>query len=139
MSDHKGNTGKSNKIKLKSSIDRVIWTAGIGCNGAEVGLEINTHFVGNNSEVKIEISDASGKVLDTIKTKIAGNYFFNHDYLVLERLNFSEDSSLRIFFNSLSSTPRFNVPLYVADTLPVSSDTTITIASVSSVSPTAAL
>ncbi|MDT3697567.1 MAG: SpaA isopeptide-forming pilin-related protein [Ignavibacterium sp.] len=74
MSDHKGNTGKSNKIKLKSSIDRVIWTAGIGCNGAEVGLEINTHFVGNNSEVKIEISDASGKVLDTIKTKIAGNY-----------------------------------------------------------------
>jgi len=74
MPDHKGNTDKSNKIKLKSSIDRVVWTAGIGCNGAEVGLEINTHFVGNNSEAKIEISDSSGKVFDTIKTKIAGNY-----------------------------------------------------------------
>jgi len=74
MSEHKGNTGKINKIKLKSSIDRVVWTSGVGCNGAEVGLEINTHFVGNGSEVKIEISDASGKVFDTIKTKIAGDH-----------------------------------------------------------------
>lgn len=74
MPDHKGNTGKINKIELKSSIDRVVWTSGVGCNGAEVGLEINTHFVGNGSEVKIEISDASGKVFDTIKTKIAGDH-----------------------------------------------------------------
>lgn len=74
MPEHKGNTGKTNKINLESSIDRVVWTAGTGCNGASVGLEVNTHFVGNNSELKIEITDKSGKVFDTIKTKISANY-----------------------------------------------------------------
>lgn len=74
MPEHKGNTGKTNKINLESSIDRVVWTTGTGCNGASVGLEVNTHFVGNNSELKIEISDKSGKVFDTIKTKISANF-----------------------------------------------------------------
>jgi hypothetical protein len=74
MPEHKGNTGKSNQVKLESSIDRVVWTAGTACNGAKVGLEINTHFVGSNSELKIEITDSSGKVFDTVKSKIAGDY-----------------------------------------------------------------
>ena len=74
MQEHKGNTGKTNKINLESSIDRVLWTSGTGCNGAKVGIEVNTHFVGNNSEIKIEITDKSGKVFDTIKSKISANF-----------------------------------------------------------------
>ena len=76
MSQHKGNTGKTNQVKLESSIDRVIWTSGTGCAGAKVGVEVNTHFVGHNSELKIEISDKSGKKFDTLKGKITGNKFW---------------------------------------------------------------
>lgn len=76
MSEHKGNTGKINNVKLESSIDRVIWTSGIGCAGAKIGVEVNTHFVGNNSDIKIEISDKSGKVFETVKSKISGNFFW---------------------------------------------------------------
>ncbi len=74
MSEHKGNTNKINKVNLESSIDRVVWTAGIGCAGAKIGLEVNTHFVGNNSDIKIEITDKSGKVFETIKSKISANF-----------------------------------------------------------------
>ena len=76
MPEHQGSTGKTNTIKLESSIDRVIWTSGIGTAGSKAGVEVNTHFIGNNSEIKIEISDKSGKVFDTIKSKISGNFFW---------------------------------------------------------------
>jgi hypothetical protein len=76
MSEHKGNTGKSNQVKLESSIDRVIWTSGTGCAGAKAGVEVNTHFVGNNSDIKIEITDKSGKKFETIKAKMSGNHFW---------------------------------------------------------------
>ncbi|MBS4036126.1 MAG: hypothetical protein KGZ85_16810 [Ignavibacterium sp.] len=73
MPDHKGNTNKKTEIKLESDINRIIWTAGTGCPGGKVGLEIETQFVGVNSEASIEISDKSGKKFDTIKKKIYGN------------------------------------------------------------------
>lgn len=76
MTEHQGNTAKVNKIKLESSIDRVVWTSGSGSAGAKVGIEVNTHFVGNNSEIKIDISDKSGKKFDTIKGKMSGNLFW---------------------------------------------------------------
>jgi|WetSurMetagenome_2_1015567.scaffolds.fasta_scaffold02922_7 hypothetical protein len=76
MPEHQGNTGKVNKVNLESSIDRVIWTSGTGCVGAKVGVEVNTHFVGNNSDIKIEISDKSGKVFETVKSKISGDLFY---------------------------------------------------------------
>jgi hypothetical protein len=73
MPDHKGKTNKKTEIKLESDINRIIWTAGTGCPGGKVGLEIETQFVGVNSEASIEISDKSGKKFDTIKKKIYGN------------------------------------------------------------------
>jgi ribosomal protein L31E len=76
MTEHQDNTGKVNKVKLESSIDRLIWSSGIGIAGAKVGVEVNTHFAGNNSVIKIEISDKSGKVFETVKSKISGNFFW---------------------------------------------------------------
>ncbi|HSL87827.1 MAG TPA: hypothetical protein VK870_00845 [Ignavibacteriaceae bacterium] len=73
MPDHKGKTNKKTEIKLESDINRIIWTAGTGCPGGKVGLEIETQFVGVNSEIAVEISDKSGKKFDTIKKKIYGN------------------------------------------------------------------
>lgn len=73
MPDHKGNTNKKTEIKLESDINRIIWTAGTGCPGGKVGLEVETQFVGVNSEASIEISDKSEKKFDTIKKKIYGN------------------------------------------------------------------
>jgi len=45
-------------------------------NGALVGLEIFTHFVGNRSELEIELSDQSGKKIGKYKEKISGNRFW---------------------------------------------------------------
>lgn len=73
MPDHKGKTNKKTEIKLESDITRIVWTAGTGCPGGKVGLEIETQFVGVNSEASIEITDKSGKKFDTIKKKIYGN------------------------------------------------------------------
>jgi len=73
MPDHKGNTNKKTEIKLESDINRIVWTAGTGCPGGKVGLEVETQFVGVNSEASIEISDKSGKKFETIKKKIYGN------------------------------------------------------------------
>lgn len=73
MPDHKGKTNKKTEIKLESDINRIVWTAGTGCPGGKVGLEIETQFVGVNSEASIEITDKSGKKFDTIKKKIYGN------------------------------------------------------------------
>jgi len=73
MPDHKGNTNKKTEIKLESDINRIVWTAGTGCPGGKVGLEVETQFVGVNSEASFEISDKSGKKFETIKKKIFGN------------------------------------------------------------------
>lgn len=73
MPDHKGKTNKKTEIELESDINRIVWTAGTACPGGKVGLEIETQFVGVNSEIAIEITDKSGKKFDTIKKKIYGN------------------------------------------------------------------
>jgi hypothetical protein len=44
--------------------------------GGMVGLDIFTHYVGNNSELKIEITDQSGKTLGKYTDKISGNHFW---------------------------------------------------------------
>jgi flagellar hook assembly protein FlgD len=94
MSEHKGNTGKVNKVNLESSIDRVIWTSGTGCAGAKAGVEVNTHFVGNNSDIKIEISDKSGKVFETVKSKISSNFFYTQ--ITVPACMFTRQLRLRI-------------------------------------------
>src|SRR3989304_1660670 len=70
---------------------------------------------------------------------IASKYFFDHTCWLLAIPNLSVESSSSIFFNPFSSMSRFNAPLNPVEIVPVSSDTIITIASVSSVSPIPAL
>ena len=76
MDKHSGETDKIQKIKLASSIEQILWTKNSAAPGAKLGLEIYTQFIGNNSDISIEISDKSGKKFDTIKSKMSGNNFW---------------------------------------------------------------
>jgi hypothetical protein len=73
MPEHKGKTNKVNEVKLESSVDRVVWTTSASSVGANAGLEIDTHFVGNGSDIKIELKDGSGKSVGNLSKKISGN------------------------------------------------------------------
>ncbi|MFH1197540.1 MAG: hypothetical protein V1720_17710 [bacterium] len=76
MVEHKGNTNQTNTVKLESSIDRVVWERGIAATGANVGLAVDTHFVGNNSEMEIKLEDSDGKSFGKFKDKISANKFW---------------------------------------------------------------
>ena len=74
--EHRNQTDQVKKIQLPSSLERVAWTKRMASAGSLVGLEILTHFVGNRSEIEIEMSDYSGKILGKYKEKISGNRFW---------------------------------------------------------------
>jgi hypothetical protein len=76
MTLNQGATGSKHQVKLPSTIERVLWTAPIVAVGAVVGLEIFTHFVGDCSEMDIELSDHTGKKFGKYKEKITGNRFW---------------------------------------------------------------
>lgn len=73
MSDYKGQTDEVTTITLTSTIEEVAWSRQLSVPGAEVVLEVFTHYVGDGSEIQIRIKDENGKKFDKIKTKIAGN------------------------------------------------------------------
>lgn len=76
MSKHTGRTDEVQRIELTSEIQQVLWTKRTATLGGRVGLEIFTHFVGNGSELEIELSDNSGKKFGKYKEKISGNRFW---------------------------------------------------------------
>lgn len=76
METHKGETDKVKKIELNSSIEQVTWAAPHAAAGSKVSLEVFTRFAGNNSEIKIELTDKSGKTLETINGKVIGNHYW---------------------------------------------------------------
>ncbi len=76
MSDHKGQTDQVEKKELSSAIQLVVWTKRMAAPGAVVGVDIFTEFVGNGSDIKIELSDNSGKSIGKFKDKISSNHFW---------------------------------------------------------------
>jgi hypothetical protein len=76
MTKHSGSTNKIKEVKLESAIEQVMWTNNIASAGGKIGLEVFTKFVGNNSDIKIEIKDKTGKSGGTVKGKITGNRFW---------------------------------------------------------------
>ena len=73
---HSGDTDKKQEIKLESSIEQVLWTKNSATPGGKIGVEVLTKFIGNNSEIKVEISDKSGKTFETLKGQVSGNKFW---------------------------------------------------------------
>jgi hypothetical protein len=73
MSEYNSKTDTRTEVELESAINRVVWTRGAGCRGGKAGLDIDTQFVGNNSNATIDITDATGKKYETIKRMLSGN------------------------------------------------------------------
>ncbi|MBS4032861.1 MAG: hypothetical protein KGZ85_00230 [Ignavibacterium sp.] len=76
MKTYQGQTDKIKKIELESSIEQITWSAPHAAVGGKVSLDVFTHFVGNNSEIKIELTDKSGKTIETLKGNIIGNHYW---------------------------------------------------------------
>jgi acylphosphatase len=76
MSTYRGQTGQVTKVKLDSAIEQVYWTRRQAAPEATVGLEIFTRYVGNNAELKIELTDNDGKSHGTFNDKLHGNHFW---------------------------------------------------------------
>ncbi len=76
MKTYQGQTDKIKKIELDSLIEQITWSAPHAAIGSKVSLEVFTHFVGNNSEIKIELTDKSGKTIETVTGKIIGNHYW---------------------------------------------------------------
>ncbi len=76
MSSHKGQTGQTTKVKLDSAIEQVYWTRRQAAPGGAVGLEVFTRYVGNGADIKIELTDNSGKSHGSFTDKINGNHFW---------------------------------------------------------------
>ena len=76
MEKHSSSTDKIKEIKLTSSIEQVVWTQKMAMTGGKAGIDVFTKYVGNNSDIKIEIKDKSGKSGGTVKGKITGNRFW---------------------------------------------------------------
>ena len=74
MTEHKTSSNQIKKVELPSSIEQVLWTKHYASTGALVGLEVFTKFVGNNSDIQIELYDKNAKKFDTIKRKISGDH-----------------------------------------------------------------
>lgn len=77
MAEYSGQTDNTNLIELKSEIQRVAWTKNLAATGSKIGLEIITHFVGNNSEMEIILEDNTGKSFGKFKDKISANKFWS--------------------------------------------------------------
>lgn len=76
MKTYKGTTNELTQIKLPSSIEQVSWTRRQAAPGGAVGLEVHTHYVGNGSDLQIELLDGQGKKHGTFKDQLSGNRFW---------------------------------------------------------------
>ncbi len=76
MTTHKGDTNKITEVKLTSTIEQVSWSKPRAVAGSKIGINVFTKYVGNNSDIKIEIKDKNGKSGGTVKGKISGNKFW---------------------------------------------------------------
>lgn len=76
MEKHSSSTDKIKEIKLTSSIEQVVWSQKMAMAGGKAGIDVFTKYIGNNSDIKIEIKDKSGKSGGTLKGKITGNRFW---------------------------------------------------------------
>ncbi len=75
MAEYSNLTGRTKKFALPSSIEEVMWSKNLASPGGLVELEVVTLYIGNNSEIQIDLSDASGKTLGKFTERMAGGYF----------------------------------------------------------------
>jgi hypothetical protein len=73
MPTHRGSTNETHQIQLDSAIDVVSWSRRQAAPGARVGLQLNTHFVGNGAVVQIQLRDQAGTTFQTYSEALTAN------------------------------------------------------------------
>jgi hypothetical protein len=75
MTDYKKQTDKSHTVTLTSQITDASWGQKIGTVGDKVKFFVQMHFVGNGSEIEIEVEDKKGKKVEKLKGQVFGDQF----------------------------------------------------------------
>ncbi|HHP7238378.1 hypothetical protein [Longibacter sp.] len=73
MPTHRGSTNETHQIQLDSAIEVVSWSRRQAAPGSRVGLQIQTHFVGNGAVVQIQLRDQAGTTFQTYTEALTAN------------------------------------------------------------------
>jgi hypothetical protein len=80
-------------VSLPSQIQRARWLQSSGAAGEEAVLEVLTHFVGNGSELEVEVRTKSGQTIEKTRGEMRVNRF-QHSFTI------SEDTKEDISFSA---------------------------------------
>ena len=75
MSEYKKQTDEVHEVKLDSKIMNVNWRQKIATVGDKVSFFVQTHYVGNGSEIEIKVEDKKGKKVEKQKGQVFGDQF----------------------------------------------------------------
>jgi hypothetical protein len=70
-----GETGKTLKVRLKSSLLGVRWAADHVSQSGTISLEVETHFVADGSAVKVTVKDAEGRAVESLDGKVQSGFY----------------------------------------------------------------
>jgi hypothetical protein len=70
-----GETGKTLKVQLKSSLLGVRWAEDHVSQSGTISLEVETHFVADGSAVKITVKDAEGRTVESLDGKVQSGFY----------------------------------------------------------------
>ena len=100
MSEYTAQTDSVKTVTLQSEIQRARWLQGSGAAGEEVVLEVITHFVGDDSEVEVEVRAKSGGKIENAKGRVWSNRF-QHSFTIpgdtTDEISFTANSRPRAF------------------------------------------
>lgn len=75
MIEYKKATDNTHPIDLQSAINSVYWRADVICTEEEAFFDVVTELVSDNSQIEIDIKDADGNTIHSLKEKIQENFF----------------------------------------------------------------
>jgi hypothetical protein len=75
MYEYKKQTDNVHTITLASTITNAAWGQKVATVGDKVKFCVQTHFVGNGSEIEIEVEDKKGKKVEKLKGQVFGDQF----------------------------------------------------------------
>ena len=75
MSQYKKQTDKVHTITLASKITNASWGQKVATVGDKVKFFVQMHFVGNGSDIEIEVEDKKGKKVEKLKGQVFGDQF----------------------------------------------------------------
>jgi hypothetical protein len=75
MSDYRKQTDKTHIVTLTSQVTNATWGQKVATVGDKVKFFVQTGFVGNGSDIEIEVEDKSGKKLEKLKAQVYGDQF----------------------------------------------------------------